>query len=363
VGGFERAGDLQRQAQGLFQRQMPAVQPLGERVALHQLQHQETRPAGLFEAVDAGDVRMVERRQRAGLALESGEPVGIRCELGRQRLDGHVASQPGVAGAVDFAHSALAEQVLHFVWAERVPGGESHRLGVAYARGRSEKLAPSLACETRRPLTESEHRAIRAKLHASESRRRRASKRAPVAGAVIIGVLWVLTMIASDAPWHVVTGFWLAVGAGITLWVRRDLRKDATSQQQWTQGLDSALRRNEADVYDIRAGAFVELEEFEDEGACYAFALDEARVVFISGQEFYEAARFPSLDFSLVYVLDEAGRVADMLIEKRGPKAAPARTIPFAVKHELEVPEHLEVRHIRLDELEDRLRVRVQSPR
>ena len=215
----------------------------------------------------------------------------------------------------------------------------------------------------RRPLTESERRAIRAKIHASGSRHRQVSKRAPVAAAVIIGVLWLLTLLASDAPWHVVTGFWLAVGAGIALWVRRDLRKDAAISRQWTQGLESALRRGEADVCDIRARAFVELEEFEDEGACYAFALDESRVVFISGQEFYEAARFPSLDFSLVYVLDEAGRAADMLIEKRGPKAAPGRTIPFAVKHELEVPEHLEVRDIRLDELEDRLRVRVQSPR
>ena len=112
-----------------------------------------------------------------------------------------------------------------------------------------------------------------------------------------------------------ITGFWLVVGAGITFWVLRDLRKDASSQQQWIQGLESALRRAEAEVCDIRASAFVELEEFEDEGACYAFALDEAHVVFISGQEFYEAARFPSLDFSLVYVLDEAGRAADMLIE------------------------------------------------
>src|SRR5687768_3813455 len=104
---------------------------------------------------------------------------------------------------------------------------------------------------SRRPLAESERRAIRAKIHAAESRRRRASNRAPLAGAVIIGVLWALTLIASDAPWQVVTGFWLAVGIGITLWVRRDLRKDATSQQQWTQGLESALRRAEADVYDI----------------------------------------------------------------------------------------------------------------
>lgn len=211
---------------------------------------------------------------------------------------------------------------------------------------------------TRRPLSEAERRVIRGKRHLSESRSRQVSRRAPVAAAVIVVVLWALTLLASDAPWLVITGFWLAVGAGITLWVRRDLQKDATIQRQWVEGLDSALRRNEADVYEIRATAFVELEEFEDEGACYAFELEDRRVVFVSGQEFYEAARFPSLDFALVYPLDEAGRTADMMIDKRGPKAAPARTIPFAVKHEMQIPEHLEVVDVPLDQLETRLRVK-----
>ena len=214
----------------------------------------------------------------------------------------------------------------------------------------------------RRPLTEAERRVIQAKVRASEARSRQTSSRAPVAATAVVLVLWLLTLLASDAPWTVVTAFWMIVGASIWLWVRRDLRKDASQQRQWTQGLESALRRDAADAYDVRARAFVELEEFEDEGACYAFELDERRVVFISGQEFYEAARFPSLDFSLVYPLDEADRPADLLIEKRGPKATPARTIPFAVKHGLEVPEHLEVLDVPLDQLEDRLRVRVESP-
>lgn len=180
----------------------------------------------------------------------------------------------------------------------------------------------------------------------------------PLVSLGIVSVLWVLTLLASDAPWQVVTGFWGVVGAGITIWVRRDTRKDESHRRQWTQGLESALRRNEADVYEVRATAFAELEEFEDEGACYAFELEDRRVVFVSGQEFYEAARFPSLDFALVYPLDEAGRSADMMIDKRGPTAAPARTIPFAVKHEMEIPEHLEVVDVPLDQLEARLRVR-----
>ena len=214
---------------------------------------------------------------------------------------------------------------------------------------------------SRRPLTEAERRLLRSKIQGSERRQRDVSKRIPVATFGTVLALWLATLLASDAPWQIVTVFWLIVGAGLVLWLRRDQRKEDRDARHWTQGLESALRRNEADVFDIRATAFVELEEFEDEGACYAFELADRRVAFVSGQEFYEAARFPSLDFTLVYALDEQDRSADMLIEKRGPKAAPARTMPFAVKHGFQLPEHLEVIEGPLDQLEARLRVRVES--
>jgi hypothetical protein len=215
---------------------------------------------------------------------------------------------------------------------------------------------------SRRPLTEAERRLLRARIAASAGRRRQVSRRAPIATAVIVLVLWLATILASDAPWLVVTAFWALVGAGIMLWVRRDMRKESSLEEQWAGRLESALKRNTADVFDVRAAAFVELEEFEDEGACYAFALDGGRVVFVSGQEFYEAVRFPSLDFSLVYPLDESDRAVDVLIDKRGPKTAAARTISYQVKHGLEIPEHLEVVATSLDDLEARLRARVQSP-
>ena len=136
------------------------------------------------------------------------------------------------------------------------------------------------------------------------------------------------------------------------MWVRRDMLSHARQLTAMAQALGSALRRGEADVYDIRAAAFAVFEEIEDEGACYAFGLEGNRLVFVAGQEFYEAARFPSLDFSLVHPLDEQGNAVEMLIEKRGEKAMPARTIPAAIKQKLRAPEHLEVRAGRLEEIE-----------
>jgi hypothetical protein len=162
--------------------------------------------------------------------------------------------------------------------------------------------------------------------------------------------LW--TILASDAPKWFITVFWLVIGGAIALWVRRDVRRDIEGMRR---GLESALRRNVAEVYDIHARSFAQFDEVEDEGACYAFELEGDRLVFVTGQEFYESATFPCLDFSLVYVLDERGLAVDMFIEKRGTRTAPTRTIPAASKQTFEIPEHLEVRAGSIDKLEDAL--------
>jgi hypothetical protein len=212
-----------------------------------------------------------------------------------------------------------------------------------------------LGC-SRRPLTAAERRLIEAKARSLTAGGQRASaKSLRIAGSTIL-VLWLLTLVASDASWPIVTAFWLVVGSGITLWVRRDIRKDAVHLEEMAGRLESSLRGNLADVYEIRANSFVEFQEIEDEGACYAFELDGNRFVFITGQEFYAGARFPSLDFGLVYVLDQRGETVDMFIDKRGAKARPARTIPADVKRQLELPGHLEVIVARLSELESCLR-------
>jgi hypothetical protein len=206
-------------------------------------------------------------------------------------------------------------------------------------------------------LKPAEARFLQAKIKSLLGRGRRTSKLYfPIVAAITV-VLWLVTILVADAPWLVITAFWLVVGAVLALWVARDARKDAVQLQSMVQGLQSALNRNSADVYDVQAKSFVEFEEIEDEGAAYAFELEDGRVLFISGQEFYPGAKFPSLDFSLVYFLDETGQTVDMQIEKRGPKAAPLRLVPAAIKERLEIPEHLETRPGGIAHLEDHLEV------
>ena len=71
-----------------------------------------------LEAVDVGDVRVVEGRQQLRLALEAGEPLGILREVGGQHLDGDVAAEPGVARSIHLAHAAGAERRDDLVGAE-----------------------------------------------------------------------------------------------------------------------------------------------------------------------------------------------------------------------------------------------------
>jgi hypothetical protein len=48
-----------------------------------------------------GDVRVIQRRQRLGFALETGDTFRISGEGRRQDFDGDVAIQLGIASLVD----------------------------------------------------------------------------------------------------------------------------------------------------------------------------------------------------------------------------------------------------------------------
>lgn len=174
----------------------------------------------------------------------------------------------------------------------------------------------------------------------------------------MVGVLWFLTLLASDVAWPLVTVFWLVLGGLIYLWVLRDLRKELGHLPEMVSSMEGALRRDEVESFDVVAEGYAELEEVEDEGACYGFDLGDETIVFLVGQQFYPSARFPSLDFSVVYPLDESGRSADMWIEKRGDAVPPDRVIPAPVKWELaeRIPEPLELVRGTLDRVEEALR-------
>jgi hypothetical protein len=97
---FECIGDRCHEPQDLGHCHRSAVQPLGQRLSVDELENQAAHLVELLEPVDGSDVRVVECGQHAGLALEPGEAASILDERVREDLDRDIASQLGIAGAM-----------------------------------------------------------------------------------------------------------------------------------------------------------------------------------------------------------------------------------------------------------------------
>ena len=75
---------------------------------------------------ERADVRVVQRGDGAGLALEPLLQIGIGGDVLGEDPDGDGAIQAGVAGLIDLPHPARAEGGLDLVGAERGAWIESH---------------------------------------------------------------------------------------------------------------------------------------------------------------------------------------------------------------------------------------------
>ena len=74
--------------------------------------HDDERPARVLAVVvDGDDVRVVERGGGLGLLAETRGEVGVAQVLGTEQLEGDVAAEPGVVGAVDGRHPAAAKEL------------------------------------------------------------------------------------------------------------------------------------------------------------------------------------------------------------------------------------------------------------
>jgi hypothetical protein len=81
---LEPLGDLTADLDRLVDGQRAAGQPRRQVLAGHELEREEADVPLLIDAVDAGDVGVVERRERLGLALEAPQPLLVVRELLRR---------------------------------------------------------------------------------------------------------------------------------------------------------------------------------------------------------------------------------------------------------------------------------------
>jgi len=106
---IQRVRDLDPQIQDLLQLHRLAVDPLLERLPLHQLHHDEGVALVLGDLVDHADAGVIEGGGGARLPLESLERLGVVRQLVGQQLEGHATLEAHVLRLVDDAHAAAAE--------------------------------------------------------------------------------------------------------------------------------------------------------------------------------------------------------------------------------------------------------------
>ena len=101
----------------------------------HQLHDERVDAVRLLEAVDDRDVRMVERGQDAGFALEPCETVRIGGERLRQDLDRDVAIELRVTRPVDLPHAAFANLRRDHIRPERLADPDPPADSIRHGRG------------------------------------------------------------------------------------------------------------------------------------------------------------------------------------------------------------------------------------
>ena len=109
VGGLEGVGHVDGDLHDLLDRERAAGEAALERLPLEQLHRDEGAPLVLVRVVDRADVRVVEGRGRARLALEALDGLAVPGQLVRQELERHRAAQARVLGLVDDTHAAAAD--------------------------------------------------------------------------------------------------------------------------------------------------------------------------------------------------------------------------------------------------------------
>ena len=123
---FQRLSNLARDRQRLVERHRASRKPRREVLTLHELHRESAHRAGCFQPEDLRDVRVIERCERPGFALEACEPIGITSEEFREHFDRDVAAQVRVAGFVDLSHATCTEWTEDFVWPEATAGRKRH---------------------------------------------------------------------------------------------------------------------------------------------------------------------------------------------------------------------------------------------
>ena len=129
VGRLDRAGQLSGLMQGLGDGQASTAEPLGQRLALDQFHDQRGAARALFDAVNRGDVGVIQRRQAPRLPFEPRQSIGVSSHGVRQNLDGNVAAEPRIPRPIDLAHASGTEGPDNLIRSDARADRQGHAAG------------------------------------------------------------------------------------------------------------------------------------------------------------------------------------------------------------------------------------------
>jgi hypothetical protein len=122
VSRLEGCRDLRGQPDGVGNRKVGSGDPISQRQTGHELHDDEVDALGLAKLVHSADVRVRQARQGMCFARD-GQPHGLVARRSRQHLQGDVAVEPLVMGAIDGPHPAGPELLEHAIVRQ---GGTDH---------------------------------------------------------------------------------------------------------------------------------------------------------------------------------------------------------------------------------------------
>jgi len=134
VRSFECFAHLPRDGQCVGNRDRTARDMVGERRPLDQFHHEGLHTTSIFQPVNRGDIVVVQRSERTGLALKARQSIAVLCEGFGQHLDRDIALKSPVSGAIHFPHAADSDLDGDFIGAESRPRGQGHLRGADYRR-------------------------------------------------------------------------------------------------------------------------------------------------------------------------------------------------------------------------------------
>ena len=102
------------------------VKPFGQRLAIEVFHHQEVDAVLTPDIVQRANVRMAQRGDGAGFAVEALAELRVAGGVREQDFDRDGAFQAGVASFVNFPHSASATGQLDLVRAEPRANRKDH---------------------------------------------------------------------------------------------------------------------------------------------------------------------------------------------------------------------------------------------